>query len=447
MNCSESCFSELKRLRRENLLLKQEIAALRAKEQELRDSRRQMCAFITEQSKQEEQRRHFQRLECTSQMVQGIAHEFNNLLQGMTSAVELLTWRGTSADRREKYVQQLSLSLEKFKNLVSRLLSAGRRSGFHLKPLPFDDAVCQALEAIEPAIPSNILINREMHAPRSWIYADPKQLEQALVNILTNAAEAIGTTRPGVIELKTEARTIAQVPVDADGFPGLRNGTYCLLTICDDGPGMDEETSLRAFDPFFSKKKQLNGTGLGLSIAYSIIKGHQGYIYCHSREGEGTKLYIFLPLKENFCSLEERAEIIRENRVPTGSEKATLFVAGVEGASLVEAIDHLKRQGYRIIESAIHNESLERYIQYAGEARAVLADPDTFGLDPQRFMKALFQIDPKVGLMLFTSNPEGVPGYAHGSCRKIRVLCKQKVSKEVVLREVRSLLCEQVPSS
>jgi PAS domain S-box-containing protein len=395
---------------------------------------------MTEQFKQEEQWRHSQCLESTALMIQGIAHEFNNLLQGMTSAAELLSWPGLSEAKGRKHLQQLHCSLNEFKQLVARLVSVGRRSGFQFETLSLDEVVRETLEMLEPVLPSNIRIDCGVQAAQGRVHADSKQLQQALINILTNAVEAIGPSKLGAIELKTEVRTISQAPTQGEGLPGLRTGTYCLLTVSDNGSGMDEETRRRAFDPFYSKKKNVNATGLGLAIAYSIVKGHQGYMYCRSREGEGTELHIFLPLKEKIGVFSERAERAAEPESQEHPEKGTLYVAGIEDAFPLKAVEALRSQGYRIIESTHHNEALETYIQYAGQVDAVLADPETFGLEPQRFMKALFQIDPHVGLLLLSPRTGSMAEHSSEALKNIRLLPKQQVSPEELVREAKTLL-------
>ncbi len=255
-----------------------------------------MIRDVTHEVDLERQLRQAQKMEALATLSGGIAHDFNNILAIVLTNVEMcledLGEEGTSRNSLE-LVHKAGL---RGKHLVKQFLSFSRKSEQPKTAVQLNEIIRECTSMLRPMLPATIEIRMTLEAQQSWINADPTQIHQVIMNLCTNADDAMRRCG-GILDISLQECVITDI--DNGRFPGLRVGNYLKLVIADSGHGMSRDTLERIFDPFFSTKGQGKGTGLGLAIAHGIIKNHGGHISVNSIEGVGTTFLIYLPRINN----------------------------------------------------------------------------------------------------------------------------------------------------
>jgi PAS domain S-box-containing protein len=246
---------------------------------------------VTAQRQMEEQLRQAQKVESVGQLAGGVAHVFNNMLQVIISYVELSLGKVDAGQPLHTYLLEVDRAARRAAVLTGQLLSFARRQMVSPKVLDLNDEVAGAHTMIKRKVGEEIDL-AWMPGHDLWkVKMDPVQLEQILSNLADNARDAMGGA--GRLTMRTEKATFdeAYCAAHADCVPG----DYVLLTVSDDGCGMDAETMVHLFEPFFTTKGQGKGTGLGLATVYGIVKQNNGHIEANSTPGKGTTFSVYLP--------------------------------------------------------------------------------------------------------------------------------------------------------
>lgn len=254
---------------------------------------------VTKQKKTEEQLIQSQKMEAAALLANGIAHDFNNLLTPIVGFSGLVASKLDTNHSLYPYVEHIHLSAEKAKELVKRLLAFSKKDTAEFEPLYLDDLLKDFGEFIHLVLGENIKMITELNAGRTQIFADKNLIEQVLMNLVTNAKDAM--PEGGILKIATSLIKIDETFVNIHGYG--KPGRYVLLSISDTGHGMDEEVKQRIFEPFFTTKEVNKGTGLGLSVVYNIVQQHNGYINVHSELQKGTTFELYFPV----------FEVLREN--------------------------------------------------------------------------------------------------------------------------------------
>lgn len=235
-----------------------------------------------------------QKLEALGMFAGGIAHDFNNILFLITGYTDL------AIVDLQKDINP-SLKLTKIKDasgrateLVKQILAFARQSSHERRPLDISLVIREAIRLLRSALPSTIILKQNIPSNiASVVAAEPTEIHQILMNLCTNAAQAMagknGTLTISLTNLEVDAMFSAS-------HPGLQPGPHVLFTVADTGPGMDSETAKRVFEPFFTTKKQGEGTGLGLSVVHGLVNTMGGIVTVASEEDVGTTFRIYLPL-------------------------------------------------------------------------------------------------------------------------------------------------------
>lgn len=249
---------------------------------------------ITVHRQLEEQLRHAQKMNAIGELTGGIAHDFNNILTTIIGYIYILQTRIADEDLK-KFVDQLDYSAQRAVALVGKLLAFGRKQIISLQPMKINEAITKANGLFSRLIRENIEIRTDLCPEDITVLADEGQIEQVIMNLVTNAGDAMPDG--GVLTIRTERFLLDKGFVDTRGYgkPGL----YALVSFSDTGVGMDEKTRERIFEPFFTTKEVGKGTGLGLSIVYGIIKQHNGFVEVQSEVGRGTRFDLFFPVAES----------------------------------------------------------------------------------------------------------------------------------------------------
>ena len=316
---------------------------------------------ITRQRAMESQLRQSQKLEAIGTLAGGIAHDFNNMLSAIMGYAELSLDYAAPGTKLAENLEQVMKAGERGRGLVQQILSFSRGAERETEPLDLAALIAEALKLLRAAIPSNIKIETRLK-PCGLVQGDPIQLHQLLVNLVTNAAQAMEETG-GVITLGLESVRVSRE--EALQTPGIMSGPYVRLVVSDTGPGIPRELRDRVFEPFFTTKEAGKGSGLGLAAVHGIVQSHMGAITLLDQEGPGTSFVVLLP-EDNQAELD--AELPAAPPNPTGNERI-MFVD--DEVSLVEVGGNiLSRLGYQVSSFTSSREALE----------AFKADPTAFDL-------------------------------------------------------------------
>lgn len=306
----------------------------------------------TQREKLEEQLRHAQKLETIGTLAAGIAHDFNNILTPVLGYAEMAKLRMVASDPNNQYLDAIVKAAQRAKKLVAQILTFNRQAAQQQKPVDLHPIIADVMELLMPSMPAGISVRQYLSTPCAEILADPAQMHQVVMNLCTNAVQAMqkkgGTLTVGL-------KPVRSTPRMAKAWPGLKAGVeYIRLTICDTGIGIDKKNLERIFEPFFSTKPPDKGTGLGLSVVHGIIQSHQGTITVYSKPGKGTAVHVYFPLgNRNICGEKTETAV-------ACSENESILVIDNE-AAVTETISHMLDQlGYHTVtcNSSIHALSL-----------------------------------------------------------------------------------------
>ncbi|MCK5055597.1 MAG: response regulator [Candidatus Aminicenantes bacterium] len=347
----------------------------------------------------EKQLRQAQKMEVIGTLASGIAHDFNNILSIIMGYIELSRDSRTSpAVIRQNLKEALKASL-RAKDLVQQILTFSRRGEKEKGPVKITSIVQEVIKLMRASLPSTIEIHQDMSKTEYIVLADPTQLHQVLMNLCTNAAQAMmeegGLLKIELSDLNRDMEAIYEEP--------LPPSPYLRLTVSDTGHGMSPETKERIFEPFFTTKKSGEGTGMGLAVVKGIVKNHDGEISVESEPGKGTSFHLFLPL------LQEDAGIEQEKREgdPTGGDEHVLLVED-EKVLLNIVKRMLERLGYRVVSKANGVEALEAFRSSPQDFDVVITDLTMPGMTGIQLAREVIKIEPEIPIIICTGFNEGI---------------------------------------
>jgi PAS domain S-box-containing protein len=376
-------------------------------------ARQGMITDITEQKKAEEDRRQLdaqmqqiQKLESLGLLAGGVAHDFNNLLTAVLGNTELaLKDLPASAPSREPLGEIRTIAC-RAADLCRQLLAYSGRGGFVSEPIAPQRIVEEISRILEVSVTAKVRLVFRFAENVPLIVGDPTQIRQVVMNLITNASEAIGD-HEGVITLSLSQRQIARSDLrDFVAPTEVTDGTYVELTVTDTGCGMDEAARSRVFEPFFSTK--FTGRGLGMAAVLGIVRGHKGAIRIASEVGKGTSVIVLLPGAGPDVSLP--VDLTATGPVVRLANAAVLVVD--DNARVLQAVSQLVGAlGYPVMTAASGREALGVFGEHHAHIGCVLLDltmPDMDGLET---MQALRAVDPKARIVLSS-------GYSEQSVRR-----------------------------
>ena len=248
---------------------------------------------ITRESQLEEQLIQSQKLETVGTLSRGIAHDFNNILGTILGYNEMAMEEAGSNDKIQDYLIRMKKSSNRAKGLVNQILTFGRDLEPETKPVKIRELVKDSLTLFNPTAGKNIKIITQIDKSAQKVPADFSQVQQVILNLLTNANQAM-QDKGGILTITAEKALVDKS--EAGKIQDLNEGEYIKISISDSGPGMSAEIQAKIFEPFFTTKPVGVGTGLGLSVVHGIVKNHKGAITVHSEEDKGSSFTIYLPL-------------------------------------------------------------------------------------------------------------------------------------------------------
>jgi PAS domain S-box-containing protein len=334
---------------------------------------------ITERKRAEEERRRLEgqleqarKMEAIATLAGGIAHQFNNLLSAVSGNIELMKLDDHDRQKYDRYFTPIENSIQRMAKLTGQLLAYARGGKYRVSRMSMIEFVRETLPLVEHTIKPSITLETDLPEKVSRVTMDVTQMQTVLSGILSNASEAIEKAGHVMISCRDEHITAEQSKMT----PGLVPGDYVVLSVMDDGKGMDEKTRQRIFEPFFSTKFQ--GRGLGMASVYGIIKNHEGWITVDSKPLRGTTVKIFLP------AVKSETLAIKPVRALNMENSGTILVIEDEEMVLDVTCTMLQNLGYRVLAARSGEEALRIADSHDGQIDLALLDiilPDMGGKD------------------------------------------------------------------
>ncbi len=350
---------------------------------------------VTDRRHAEEALRQAQKLEGLGVLAGGIAHDFNNLLTAILANLNLAQTTIAEDSRTARYLKSMESTVVRAADLTRQMLAYSGRGTFVIQSLDLNRVAEEITELLRASIPKKVEIRFELRPELPPIEADIAQIQQVIMNLVTNASEAIGD-QEGVITLATGTRLL-----DPEGilqeFPGqeLHPGTFVMLAVADTGCGMDERTKERLFEPFFTTK--FSGRGLGLSALLGILKGHHAGIQIDTEPGKGSAFRVFFPAHSGAVAA---PAAVADGEDEPNRLRGTVLLVDDEAVVRASTRTMLEELGYKVIEARDGVEALERFEEHAGHLAVVLLDLTMPRLDGHETLRELRQRVPEVRVIL-----------------------------------------------
>jgi two-component system cell cycle sensor histidine kinase/response regulator CckA len=393
---------------------------------------------ISERIRLEQQLYHAQKMEAVGQLAGGVAHDFNNILTAMIGFVHLILMKMDDDDPSRKHVRQISTLAERAAELTAGLLAFSRKQIMMPKPLDLNEIVTELRKMLKRLIRANIELNLETSPGMLVALADRGKMEQAIMNLVTNARDAIAAE--GVITIKTSLSAMTRQFIHEQGFGEV--GTYACIAISDTGCGMSEETRKKIFEPFFTTKEVGKGTGLGLSIVYGIVKQLNGYINVCSEEDKGTTFTIYLPLVgiplENSCSTQGYPRNLFQ-----GNE--TLLLAEDDATLNNLHSELLEEAGYTVITASDGEEAIEKFLEQNDSIDLLILDAVMPKFNGKQVLKSARTVQPWVNALFVSGYPADVLHEADILQEGVEIMMKPVTPGEL-LKKIREILDHQTRS-
>ncbi len=310
-----------------------------------------MVQDISDRLRLEHQLRQAQKMEAIGQLAAGVAHDFNNMLTIIQGHASLqLAAAGLSKDTVES-LEQITLAADRAANLTRQLLAFSRRQIMRPRALRVNDLLDEVTSMLRRLIGENIEFCCELAEELPAVWADSTGIEQVLMNLTLNARDAL--PRGGRITIATQTATVTAAEAERDA--NKRSGEYVVLSVQDNGIGMDETTRAHIFEPFFTTKDVNKGTGMGLATVYGIVSQHDGWIDVQTARGSGSTFRVFLPATDQIA--EETGRDYFEPMFTDGAH--TILIVEDDEAVRSMVKDVLEHHSYRVLEAEHAGAALE----------------------------------------------------------------------------------------
>ncbi|MEA5113008.1 MAG: response regulator [Geobacteraceae bacterium] len=387
---------------------------------------------LAEEEKQhlENQLHHSQKMEAIGQLAGGVAHEFNNIMTAIIGYAHLLVMKTEEESQLRHFASQILTSAERAAGLTKSLLTFSRKQIANLHQVNVNDTIEKIGSLLSRLIREDVEFKTELCYEPLNILADDGQVEQVLMNLVTNARDAL--PHGGGVTISTGTAFL-----DAEFIGGFGYGTpgsYARISVQDTGLGMDESTVEKIFEPFFTTKEPGKGTGLGLAIVYGIIKQLNGYVTVDSIPGKGTDFTIYFPL---ISAEGQKSERVSLPLLKTGKE--TILIA--EDDDDVRRLDRelLEECGYTVIEAANGRQALDLFLKHRDKIDMVIFDVIMPKMNGREVFEEISRIQPDIKVLFISGYTGDILNANCGIDKEFDFLSKPLPPEELLTR-VREIL-------
>jgi two-component system cell cycle sensor histidine kinase/response regulator CckA len=392
-----------------------------------------MARDVTERRQFETMVQQSQKLEAIGRLSGGLAHDFNNLFCVISGHTELLTEQMEPDHPAVRNLTQIKKAVDSASSLTRQLLAFSRKQVFHPRTVDLNAVVVETKIMLGRLIGENIEFFTSLPDVLGSVRVDPIQIEQVLVNLVLNARDAMPqggrlTIETKNLELEENARSKrAIVPA----------GNYVVLSVTDNGCGMDEEAQRRIFEPFYTTKELGKGSGLGLATVYGIVKQSGGFIWVYSELGKGTTIRVYLPRVDNSPAPLSSANPRTEVRQGT---ETVLLVENTDSLRNL-AKELLKSSGYAVLDAESGKEALRIASAFGGTIHLLLTDVIMPGMGGKQLAEQLTSLRPATRVLYMSGySNDGI--VQSGILESRALLLEKPFTREILLRKVRQVLDE-----
>ncbi len=383
-----------------------------------------------QKEKLEQQLRQAHKMEAVGTLAGGIAHDFNNILSIIIGNVSVMKMKMKTDSPLKKYLKQIEISADRAANLTKSLLLFSRQKNIDSKPTDLNMIVKDLKKLLSRLIREDITFSVVLSEKDLVIKADAGQIGQMLINLVTNAVDAMPDG--GSLTVTTE-----QVMLKAnslDSYERVIEGEYACLRVIDTGEGMDRKTIERIFEPFFTTKEVGKGTGLGLSMAFGIVERHKGYIEVDSIKNKGTTFRIYLPLID--AKLRDGKDT-KSSPLPRGVE--TVLIAEDDEGVRTLSKETLEQYGYKVIEAKDGEDAINKFYNHRDEIDILLLDVVMPKKNGRIVYEEIRKIKQDMKVIFMSGYTADVMEDKGIDLNKI-ILIDKPVSADVLLRRLREML-------
>jgi signal transduction histidine kinase/CheY-like chemotaxis protein len=355
---------------------------------------------ISHENYLEEQLRQAQKMEAIGTLAGGIAHDFNNILAAILGYTELAMMDAPKDSITTERLHHVISSCDRARSLVKQILTFSRKSPQEASPFRVSSIVKEVLKLLRASLPSTIDIRQNIRDADAIVRADPTQLHQLIINLCTNAAQAMEDSG-GILTISQVA--CVRTANDMEGCYDLPPGAYVRLTVQDTGPGINPEIKERIFEPFFTTKAVGRGTGMGLAVAHGIVKSYNGCIHVDSAPGAGAAFHVLLP---RIDEEPPEAAVQEPAAIPRGS--GTILFVDDEEAVMHIAHNMLEALGYTVLSTASSIQAFEMFNADPGRFDCVITDMTMPQIRGDELAGMLLEVRPELPIILCTGFSEKI---------------------------------------
>ncbi len=357
---------------------------------------------ITEHKKLEEELLQAKKVEELGHFAAGVAHDFNNVLTSIATFSHLMMDEINDEDSLlHSYINHTIIAAKLGQHLTSNLLMFGRRRSANLKDAKLDDIIVNIESVIRSLLSEEINCHLDLTAASTVIKADAHQMEQVIMNLVTNARDAMPNGGTLSIATKLTAPAIEQ-PGKLRTIPA---GKYVVLSVTDTGSGISEENLSTIFQPFFSTKPSNKGTGLGLAILDNIIKQHKGLIDIDTTLGQGTTFLIYLPIQ--FIG-EDSTKSATAAGEKTNPNQKTILLADDDWLLRKSLAIYLQKQGHKVITATDGDDAVAVYKAFTGAIDMIIADVIMPKKNGREVYDTLKEENPRLQVLFISGSEEAI---------------------------------------
>jgi two-component system cell cycle sensor histidine kinase/response regulator CckA len=390
---------------------------------------------LTESRAAEERVRLAQRLEAVGRLAGGVAHETNNQMTVVLGAASFLLRRAELSPEVRQDIETIRQAAERAAGVSTQLLAFSRRQLLRPQALEVDGVIAGMEPVLQRILGEECRLQLRLDRKPKTVVADAGQLEQVLLNLAINARDAMGSG--GVLSIETGVAELTETYAKQRPGVSIQPGMYAVLTVTDNGHGMDRDTVSHLFEPFFTTKPVGQGTGLGLSVVYGIVKQSGGYVWAYSEPGLGTSFRVYLPLAE----MPAPAGAEQPRRPRTGSGE-TILVVEDDAEVRRQVVRGLEEEGFTVAQAEHGAEALEVARRVDGHLHLVVSDVSMPTMAGRELALRLAEIRPDLPV-LFISGYPGADVVQRGLLDAGRPFIQKPFTPEALAEKVRELLARK----